>query len=123
VCVTSPSAFGIIVASALLFRSRTAGTHWHGYTKTGESLMLRLSRIAYLVTVLGACARDATSPNGALPRSTTLSRGGSDVGAVFTLSNSAAGNAVIAFGRSADGSLSPAGSFATLGKGTGAGLG
>jgi 6-phosphogluconolactonase len=42
---------------------------------------------------------------------------------VFTLSNSAAGNAVIAFSRSADGSLTPAGSFATLGNGTGAGLG
>ncbi len=89
----------------------------------GEILMHRLSRIAFLITALAACARDTTSPNGALPRSATLSRGGSDVGAVFTLSNSAAGNAVIAFGRSADGSLTPAGSFATLGNGTGAGLG
>jgi 6-phosphogluconolactonase len=52
-----------------------------------------------------------------------LSRGGSDVGAVYTQSNSAAGNAVIVFGRSADGTLTPAGSFATLGNGTGAGLG
>jgi len=85
--------------------------------------MHTLSRTALLVLVLGACSQDATSPTGALPGSATLSRGGSDVGAVFTLSNSAAGNAVIAFSRSADGSLTPAGSFATLGNGTGAGLG
>ena len=85
--------------------------------------MLKLSRLTMLVAVLGACSRDVTSPNGAIPGSPALSRGGSDVGAVFTLSNSAAGNAVLAFARSADGSLTPAGSFATLGNGTGAGLG
>jgi 6-phosphogluconolactonase len=85
--------------------------------------MLKLSRIGFLVAVLGACARDATSPTGVVPPSATLSRGGSDVGAVFTLSNSATGNAVIAFSRSAHGSLTPAGSFATLGNGTGGGLG
>lgn len=85
--------------------------------------MLKLSRLAFFVAVLGACSRDATSPNDAIRASSALSSGGSDVGAVFTLSNSAAGNAVIAFGRSADGSLAPAGSFATLGNGTGAGLG
>jgi 6-phosphogluconolactonase (cycloisomerase 2 family) len=85
--------------------------------------MIKLSRIALLVAILGACSRDATSPDATVARSATLSRGGSDVGAVFTLSNSAAGNAVIAFARSADGSLTPAGSFATLGNGTGAGLG
>jgi 6-phosphogluconolactonase (cycloisomerase 2 family) len=85
--------------------------------------MQKLSRVAFLVTVLAACSQDATSPNGAPPRSAALSRDGSDVGAVFTLSNSAAGNAVIAFARAADGSLTPAGSFATQGNGTGAGLG
>ena len=85
--------------------------------------MLKLSRFAVLVTILAACSRDATSPTGAVPRSGNLERGGTDVGAVFTLSNSSAGNAVIAFSRSADGSLTPAGSFATLGNGTGAGLG
>jgi 6-phosphogluconolactonase len=85
--------------------------------------MHTLSRTALLVLVLGACSQDATSPTGALPGSASRTLGGSDVGAVFTLSNSAAGNAVIAFSRSADGSLTPAGSFATLGNGTGAGLG
>jgi 6-phosphogluconolactonase (cycloisomerase 2 family) len=85
--------------------------------------MFKLSRFAILATVLAACTQDATSPNGTVPDAASLSRGGSDVGAVFTLSNSAAGNAVLAFGRSADGSLTPAGSVATLGNGTGAGLG
>ena len=85
--------------------------------------MLKLPRLALFIAVLGACSQDATSPTGAVPRSATLSRGGSEVRAVFTLSNSAAGNAVIAFSRSANGSLTPAGSFATLGNGTGAGLG
>jgi 6-phosphogluconolactonase (cycloisomerase 2 family) len=92
-------------------------------TLTGENLMHKLSGTLILLTVLGACSRDSTSPTGTVPRSAALSQGGSDVGAVFTQSNSAAGNAIIAFGRSADGSLTPAGSFATLGNGTGAGLG
>ena len=85
--------------------------------------MHTLSRTVFLLAVLGACSRDATSPDGARPRSAALALGGSDVGAVFTLSNSAAGNAVIAFSRGADGTLTPAGTFATQGNGTGAGLG
>jgi len=85
--------------------------------------MHTLSRTVFLLAVLGACSHDATSPDGAVPRSAALARGGSDVGAVFTLSNSAAGNAVIAFARGADGTLTPAGTFATQGNGTGAGLG
>ena len=85
--------------------------------------MVKLSRFALLVIAAAACGRDATSPTDPMVRSASLSRGGSAVGAVYTLSNSAAGNAVIVFGRGADGSLSPAGSFATLGNGTGAGLG
>lgn len=80
-------------------------------------------RAALLVTLLAACSRDVTSPNTVIPRSGNLAQDGTDVGAVFTLSNSAAGNAVIAFARSADGSLTPAGSFGTNGNGTGAGLG
>ena len=49
--------------------------------------------------------------------------GRSEPGAVYALTNSAGGNAVIAWHRSADGSLSPAGTFPTGGAGTGAGLG
>jgi 6-phosphogluconolactonase len=45
------------------------------------------------------------------------------VGVVYTLTNAAAGNAVAVFERSAHGTLGPAGSVATGGLGTGAGLG
>jgi 6-phosphogluconolactonase (cycloisomerase 2 family) len=44
-------------------------------------------------------------------------------GAVYTLTNSPAGNAVQSFHRAGDGTLTPAGEFATGGVGTGAGLG
>ena len=44
-------------------------------------------------------------------------------GAVYTLTNQAAGNAVAAFTRGADGRLTPAGTVATGGIGTGASLG
>src|SRR3954467_341139 len=44
-------------------------------------------------------------------------------GSVYTLSNSAAGNAVLAFTRAADGSLTSQGSYATGGNGTRVGLG
>lgn len=44
-------------------------------------------------------------------------------GAVFALTNSPAGNAVLVYDRAADGSLTPAGTYATGGTGTGAGLG
>ena len=85
--------------------------------------MVKLSRFALLVIAAAACGREATAPNDSMLRAPSLSQGGSEVGAVYTQSNSAAGNAVIVFGRSTDGSLTPAGSFPTLGNGTGAGLG
>ena len=44
-------------------------------------------------------------------------------GAVFTLSNDATVNEVLAFGRGSDGSLQAAGRFATGGRGSGGGLG
>jgi 6-phosphogluconolactonase (cycloisomerase 2 family) len=46
-----------------------------------------------------------------------------DPGAVYALSNSASGNAVLVYDRAADGSLSHAGTYATGGLGLGAGLG
>ena len=42
---------------------------------------------------------------------------------IYTLSNEASGNRVLAFARSADGSLTPAGSYATGANGSGGGLG
>jgi 6-phosphogluconolactonase (cycloisomerase 2 family) len=44
-------------------------------------------------------------------------------GAVYTMTNAKSGNAILRFHRSPQGALSPAGSFATGGAGTGAGLG
>jgi 6-phosphogluconolactonase (cycloisomerase 2 family) len=44
-------------------------------------------------------------------------------GAVFALTNSPGGNAVVAYRRASNGSLQPAGTFPTGGVGTGAGLG
>jgi 6-phosphogluconolactonase len=44
-------------------------------------------------------------------------------GTVYTISNAAAGNAVLAYARASDGSLSLRGAFPTGGQGTGAGLG
>src|SRR5438552_15508452 len=48
---------------------------------------------------------------------------GAAAGAVYALTNSPAGNAVVAYQRGADGSLIPDGSFSTGGMGTGVGLG
>ncbi|HEU0236058.1 MAG TPA: beta-propeller fold lactonase family protein [Candidatus Limnocylindrales bacterium] len=48
---------------------------------------------------------------------------GTSAGAVYAITNSPAGNAVIAWNRSADGSLSYQGTFPTGGAGSGAGLG
>lgn len=47
----------------------------------------------------------------------------SSAGTVYTLSNAPAGNAVLAYSRAADGTLTPQGSFPTGGTGTGGGLG
>src|SRR5437667_6241187 len=46
-----------------------------------------------------------------------------DAGAVFTMDNATTANHVLAYNRSADGALTPAGVFDTGGRGTGAGLG
>src|SRR6266540_2160213 len=43
--------------------------------------------------------------------------------AVYTMSNASSGNRILAFHRASDGTLTPAGSFATGGLGTGGGLG
>jgi len=48
--------------------------------------------------------------------------GSNVVGAAYTISNAAAGNALVVYDRSADGTLTPAGSVPAGGLGTGAGL-
>jgi len=49
--------------------------------------------------------------------------GGDSIGAVYTMSNAAAGNSVLVFDRNLVGKLTPAGEFDTGGLGTGTGLG
>ena len=58
-----------------------------------------------------------------LAAAATASSSDNSPGAVYTLTNSPAGNAVAVFGRAADGTLAPQGQFPTGGAGTGAGLG
>jgi 6-phosphogluconolactonase len=53
----------------------------------------------------------------------TASSSTNSPGAVYTLTNSASGNAVVAFGRGADGTLAAQGTFPTGGNGTGSSLG
>ncbi len=73
---------------------------------TGRLLTLLAVAVAAITTLAGSAAAGP-------------SRGS----AVYTQSNAAAGNAIIAYDRAKDGSLTPVGSFTTGGTGTGAGLG
>ncbi|MGQ0649296.1 MAG: lactonase family protein [Gemmatimonadaceae bacterium] len=84
---------------------------------------MRPNRFIPVLATLAACSTtdDAT---GRLPLAPlTEVAAAAAVGQVYTASNSPAGNAILAFDRAADGSLTPAGSYATGGTGTGAGLG
>lgn len=71
----------------------------------------RFARLLVAIAALGALL----TPSAALADS--------DKQAVYTITNSATGNEVLAFHRAANGELTAAGSFATGGLGTGAGLG
>lgn len=84
-------------------------------------------QIAYLALAAAAIAacepgREITSPTLSLDASfAAASEGGR--GAVYTLTNQVGGNAVAVFARGTDGALLAAGTYATGGTGTGAGLG
>lgn len=71
------------------------------------TIVLGFAMLALLV--VAAAANASSSDNGP--------------GAVYTLTNSPSGNAVLAFGRAADGTLVPQGTFGTGGSGSGAALG
>jgi 6-phosphogluconolactonase len=74
-------------------------------------------------TIVAACA-DATSPN--LPAASlnpSRSADASVVGGVFTQTNDPAGNAIVAYARRADGSISHLGTYSTGGLGSATGLG
>ena len=79
---------------------------------------------------LGACGQDAIAPSAAKvadqPAFAREDAGGGEQdgrAGVYTLSNGAQSNEVIAFARASDGQLNPAGTFATGGRGSGGGLG
>ena len=78
---------------------------------------MKLTRAILLIAALAACSQDQE-----FPLSPSLNQASNSVGQVFTSSNSPAGNAILAYDRAADGSLTPAGSYPTGGLGTGAGL-
>ena len=86
--------------------------------------MVRLSRFVVLSALLAACSETNMSPSITAPANASRdAQGGGTAGAVFTATNAASGNQVIAYHRSADGSLSSPAYFATGGLGSGAGLG
>jgi 6-phosphogluconolactonase len=72
-----------------------------------RTLVLGVSLLAMLALAAGANA----------------SSGDNSPGAVYTLTNSPAGNAVVAYGRAADGTLALQGAFPTRGAGAGSALG
>ena len=76
--------------------------------------MMNLRKVALAALVALASLAAATAAQASSLRSG---------GAVYVLSNGTAGNAVLAYARNDDGSLTPAGSYSTGGIGTGAGLG
>ncbi len=81
----------------------------------------RLAIAAAAVALLGACDRtDAVGPK---LEPEFSSAGLNTPGAVYTMTNAADGNAVAVFTRSGEGTLEPAGSWATGGLGNGGDLG
>ena len=78
------------------------------------------SRLIMAAGALGAVALTLVTGGGA---AASDSRGDGEATFVYTTSNSAGGNAVLAFRVQADGAFSPIGSFPTGGNGTGIGLG
>jgi 6-phosphogluconolactonase len=86
--------------------------------------MARLSRFVILSALLAACSETNMQPSITAPSNASRdAQGGGSAGAVFTATNAASGNQVVAYHRSADGSLSSPAYFATGGLGSGAGLG
>src|SRR4029453_275940 len=81
---------------------------------------MKLTRAVLLIAAFAACSQDQ-DPSRQFPLSPSVGRDA--VGQAYTSTNSPAGNAVLVYDRSVDGSLDAAGSFPTGGAGTGAGLG
>jgi 6-phosphogluconolactonase (cycloisomerase 2 family) len=77
--------------------------------------------IALLAVALGTLACDETTSSQMM--GPTFGQGAGQTGAVFTSTNTAAGNEIVAFSRAADGTLVETGRVPTGGTGTGSGLG
>jgi 6-phosphogluconolactonase len=85
---------------------------------TAQRIMLRACVAA--LAVLSACGDTTTTrPIAAESASRSLAGGAATVGGVFVTTNATSGNAVVAFARHADGTLTSSGTFATGGAGTG----
>ena len=86
------------------------------------AIPIRLIPLA-AAAMVAACASDSTSnreitaPGGSVAAQQAASA--ESEGAVYTMTNGAAGNAIVAFRRAADGAITPLGTFATGGAGTG----
>ncbi len=76
---------------------------------------------AFAALSLAACSDSPTSPHSTalIAPAFDANRGDGVAGAVFTQTNAAVGNAVVAFARAGDGSLTYAGTFRTGGNGIG----
>ena len=68
---------------------------------------------------LAACSDVQPTAPAITPVASNLSQSAQTVGGVFVSTNGLNGNAVVAFARAADGTLTPAGTFATGGTGIG----
>ncbi len=77
---------------------------------------MKISPLMLLAVASVACSDDNNSATAVIPSASVA-------GQVYTMTNAVSGNAVLAFDRLADGSLSYMGSYATGGTGTGAALG
>jgi 6-phosphogluconolactonase len=83
---------------------------------------MRILPLLALGVSVAACSMDQDSSR-SFPLAPSLDRTNNVVGQVYTMSNATSGNSVLAYNRSADGSLVAAGSYSTGGLGTGGGLG
>jgi 6-phosphogluconolactonase (cycloisomerase 2 family) len=84
--------------------------------------MKRTELAAVLAALTLAACNDAAGPQDMDP-APAFAAGGGYAGSVYTMSNDAAANEVLAYRRAADGSLSFQAAFATGGSGSGGGLG
>lgn len=82
---------------------------------------LRISLFVGLLGLAAACTNDPLALDSDGPMASV--HGLSGPGAVYLMSNAAAGNAIVTFDRAVNGELTPAGTYVTGGAGTDAGLG